>query len=111
MAVLDEIQTEKKTGKIGCDSCMYWSEYGEQNLELYGFVGRWGRCSSVEQVKAMDRKSLLNQVTLVERLNTNLNRLSIESKILSTTPKFTCPHVKIPYEQQDKKSTNDPPST
>ena len=106
MAVLDETKTEKKTGKLGCDICMHWTEYGQQSLELHGFVGRWGRCVSVDQVKEMDRKSLLNQVTLVERLNTNLNRLSIEAKVLSTTPTFTCPHVKIPHESKDKKSTD-----
>jgi hypothetical protein len=107
MSVLEEIAVQKQTGKIGCDSCIFWQEYGPMNIALYGLVGKWGRCSSVQQVKDINNKYIIKKLWMVDRLNTNLTRLSVDTIVLATTPTYTCPHVKIPDERQNKESTDD----
>jgi hypothetical protein len=108
MAVLELTRPDKTTGGIGCDCCIYWQEYGEMNKELYGLEGKWGRCSSQQEIDHINRTSLLNKITLQERLNTKLKRLSIQSIVLSTTNTFTCRFVKIPDDRprQDKETTD-----
>lgn len=111
MSVLEEVKTDKQTGKIGCDACIFWQEYGPMNIALYGLVGKWGRCSSVKQIKEINHKYLIRQLGMVDRLNTNLTRLSVDTIVLATTPKYTCPHVKIPDERKHKTTTDDSKST
>lgn len=101
--MLEQAVRRNEVGKLGCEHCMYWKEYGAINLELYGFVGRWGRCINEETAKELNTKTLSNNTTTKDRTQTHINRLGINMQILSTCPTYSCSRMKIPV---DKKTNN-----
>jgi hypothetical protein len=103
MATLEDAQAVTSIGGLGCEGCIYWTEYSSMGLSLNGFVGRWGRCVSKKQIDDINRRQLIKRLTSTERVNTNINRLNVSTVILSTTPTFNCTNMKIPVDAEDKK--------
>lgn len=110
MATLQNPQVLKEIGGRGCENCIFWSEYGQMNLTLNNFVGRWGRCHNTEQLKDINRRKLVSQLTSQERVNTDLNRLTLDTMILSTTPTFSCPNMRIPLDDEKSNGNQAPQS-
>jgi hypothetical protein len=96
MATLQDPQLIKEVGGKGCEECIFWAEYGERSLTLNKFVGRWGRCSNKVQLDDINKRKLTSQLTSIERINTDVNRLALDAIILSTTPTFSCDNMRIP---------------
>jgi hypothetical protein len=106
MTTLEKVESSVVIGGRGCENCIFWTEYSEIGKTLNKFVGRWGRCSESSQIKDINSRQLVHKLTSQERVNTDVNRLSIETTILSTTPTFSCKFMRIPLN--DTKEGNKP---
>jgi hypothetical protein len=94
--MLEQLEKTIAVGGLGCESCMYWQEYGPMTLELYSLVGRWGRCSNLKATHDINNKYLRQTTSTNDRIMTNINRLGIDTQILSTCPTYSCSSMRIP---------------
>lgn len=99
--MLEQLETKTDIGGRGCENCLHWKEYGSMTLELYGFVGKWGRCYNEKTAEELNRKYLTQRTTPKDRTQTHINRLSLESMIISTTPTYSCPNMRIPLDKKE----------
>lgn len=102
MATLENPQLLKEIGGRGCENCIFWSEYGPMTLTLNKFVGKWGRCSHKGQLDDINKRKLTSKLTSPERVNTDINRLALDTIILSTTPTFSCSNMRIAKDEDGK---------
>lgn len=94
--MLEQLERTAIVGGLGCESCMYWQEYGPMTLELYSLVGRWGRCGNVKAAHDINNKYLRQTTSTVDRTKTHITRLGIDTQILSTCPTYSCSNMRIP---------------
>ena len=101
--MLESVATPTQIGKLGCQHCIFWKEYGAINLELNGLVGKWGRCNNDKTTAELNKKSLERNTSVDDRTKTVLNRLSIDMIVLSTCPTYLCPNMRIPKDTKENK--------
>lgn len=105
--MLEQLEKQSAVGGLGCEHCMYWQEHGVINKELYGFVGRWGRCSNLKTTHDLNSKHLRNNTSTKDRTSTHILRLGVDTQVLSTTPVYVCSNMKVPKTSLSKDDSSD----
>lgn len=82
-------------GGVGCKMCRFWERYGEQQVALYSLPDtNWGRCLNNLNVDECRRNEQAFTDTSKDRLNVDIERLSDDMVVMSTTENYSCSRFK-----------------